>query len=279
MPSKQRKHLGRYNPDARDLFPDSKDISDKDCEEASHAIYMDFGNYTIGHLVPGRGNCMSMNHLGYKEIRRKIEWRITNLGYKAKDFEAIDRWIGEDNWRRSSNSEAKVDRYGKKYSWIAYFEMYGLLQQRGLLCSANLQKTERCSDCDIDPSFPEPARKWKPALQFCFPCSVYGSETVSWVRDGPTPDYTHLLRPDIVDGIHGPWVLLDGFIQESSETDRRDIFTFLRGLLVSANDLKESPERISTQNISRERCNSTCVGRSLHIRWRNSMVTSSSVHT
>ncbi len=55
VPSKQRKHLGRYNPDARDLFPDSKDISDKDCEEASHAIYMDFGNYTIGHLVPGRG--------------------------------------------------------------------------------------------------------------------------------------------------------------------------------------------------------------------------------
>ncbi len=65
-------------------------------------------------------------------------------------------------------------------------------------------------------------------------------KTFSWVRDGPTPDYTHLLHPDIVDGIHGPWVLLDGFIQESSETDRRDIFTFLRGLLVSANDLKRA---------------------------------------
>jgi hypothetical protein len=51
-------------------------------------------------------------------------WRVKDLGYSSKLFEKIDEFIGRGGW--DSSSSAKVDRYGKKYSWIAYFELYGV---------------------------------------------------------------------------------------------------------------------------------------------------------
>ena len=211
----------------RSPFPNDRSIKEADCEAVRDAIHMDFGNYTIGHLVRDRGN-YDMNHHGYKKIKRKIEWRIANLGYRSNDFKVIDRIIGTDNWNRDSSSQGKVDRYGKKYSWIAYFEMYGYLQQKGLLPHG--RQSERCSDCDIDPSFPDPPKKWLPQLKPLFTMSY--EDPVRWIKEGPAPDYVDLLQPRSVDGIDGPWVLLNGFINESSNSDPRELFTFLRGLFI-----------------------------------------------
>jgi hypothetical protein len=217
----------------RNPFPRDKTVKETDCEAVRDAIHMDFGNYTIGHLVRDRGN-YDMDHLGYKEIRRKIEWRIANLGYRSNDFQVIDRIIGSDNWNRNSSSEGKVDRYGKKYSWIAYFEMYGYLQKKGLLPHG--WQSERCSDCDIDPSFPDSPQQWLPELRPLF--TIPYEDPVRWIKDGPVPDYADLLQPRSVSGIDGPWVLLNGFINESSNSDPREIFTFLRGLFIPVKALQ-----------------------------------------
>ena len=209
-------------------FTDVAQISDADVVPAKSAIRMDFHNYTIGRLIEGRRN-YDDSHPLYKDVLKQIEYRLMELGYSPEKFDDIDKSIEQDRWHYRPNSESKTDRYGKKYSWIAYFEMYGIHETRDLL--DEWRKDERTSDTDIDPSFPEPAKFWILHIN-----TLFSDETKSprqWLVYGPTPDYSHLLDelPE-VDGQVGPWTLLDGYISEySAEYDQR-IFTFLRGLLV-----------------------------------------------
>lgn len=208
-------------------FPRADEIEDDEVAEAKDAIHMDFGNYTIGTLIPDRGN-YDFNYPTYREVRRQIEYRIVQLGYSSDRFGEIDRAIGELSWRGGIRRAPKVDRYGKKYSWIAFFEMYGLRLDEGSL--PEWEPGERPSDADIDPSFPEPARVWQPSLPDLFAGTP--TEPRAWITNGPSPDYEHLLNIEEIDGRRGPWVLLNGFIEQSSRDDERRVFTFLRGLLV-----------------------------------------------
>lgn len=199
-------------------------ITEDEVEATKGAIHMDFGNYTIGRLIPSRGN-YQMEHPEYREVRRQIEGRMYELGYSSERFSEVDRRIGEISWRVRGGNE--TDRYGKKYSWIAYFEMYGLRAAQGLLDDYRIH--ERTSDCDIDPSFPSEPPTWRPSLPNVFhrtPTSVEG-----WIRRGPIPNYEHLFRPADVDGVAGPWVLLDGFVRQAGSFDR-EVFSFLRSILV-----------------------------------------------
>jgi hypothetical protein len=184
---------------------------------------MDFGNYTLGRLIPDRANYQS-NHAEYQAVRKQILWRVKDLGYSAELFEEIDQTIGRAYWRERDGK--KVDRYGKKYSWIAYFEMYGQRSDQGKIDED--RTLERASDCDIDPSFPTEPLTWNPPLPDVFENSP--KEMEAWLRSGIVPDYKSLLRRDDVDGIHGPWVLLDGFVLR--QTGQREVFTFLRGVMI-----------------------------------------------
>jgi hypothetical protein len=197
--------------------------------DAKGAIRMDFGNYTIGGLIPGRSN-YDDRHPTYQEVRRQIEARIIELGYSSSRFKNIDSAIAEDAWRTTRRRQSRIDRYGKKYSWIAYFEMDGLRDDQGAL--PKWHAAERTSDVDIDPSFPQAPRTWMPALPDLFvesPC-----EHQAWIANGPTPDYDHLLNPTQVDGQPGAWALLEGYIEQSATNDDRHVFTFLRGVFVDS---------------------------------------------
>jgi hypothetical protein len=76
-------------------------------------------------------------------------------------FKEIDREIHRYNWGLGRAADGgKIDRYGKKYSWIALYELAGFRQDNNLL-------PERYSDepriryADIDPSFPDPAQGYE----------------------------------------------------------------------------------------------------------------------
>ena len=135
----------------------------------------------------------------------------------------------------SRGDKANIERYGKKYSWIAFFEMYGLRLSRGLI--PKWDDHDRPSDTDIDPSFPLPPRDWLPELDD--PLSRGPKDVVDWVSRGPIPDYGGILKLDEIDRIPGPWVLLDGFIEQRREDDDRSVFTFLRSLLASSRELRQ----------------------------------------
>jgi hypothetical protein len=208
-------------------FPPAAEIENSEVAGANQAIHMDFGNYTMGRLIPNRHN-YDYENTTYCDVRRQIEHRIVELGYSPERFAAADKMIGEDSWRSERRGVPKTDRYGKKYSWIAFFEMYGLRQDQETL--AEWRAGERTSDADIDPSFPEPAKIWTPSLPDLFATSPIKPR--AWLAAGPTPDYQELLHLEVVDGQIGPWVLLNGYVEQSAKDDPRRVFSFLRGLLV-----------------------------------------------
>lgn len=238
--AKYVKYIRQPFPGVPDPFPKAEGIREEDCKDAEHAIQMDFGNYTIGHLVADRPN-YDMGHAGYKEIRRRIEWRICNLGYRWDDFKQIEQSIGRESFWRDRSEQGKVDRYGKKYGWIAYFEMHGLLQSQRKL--PDYRQQERVSDCDIDPSFPISPPEWKPVLPDLF--TKTPNDALGWIRQGPAPDYGHLLEIKEFGSSEDSWILLDGFIRESDKDTRREHFSFLKGLIVGNADIVDLEKRLA----------------------------------
>lgn len=127
----------------------------EDKDPIGYPIHMDFENYTLGSLVRDRGN-YDYKHPDYKRVVANIYWRIYDIGYRQEIFEDTDKQIANIPFYRRDDNDKKIDRYGKKYSWIAYFELYSLLLDQGQLLDydGNID-LDRDSEIDIDPSFPE----------------------------------------------------------------------------------------------------------------------------
>lgn len=193
------------------------------------AIRMDFGNYTIGRLIPDRRNYDDSNP-EYQRVLPAIVSRMLMLGYDPEQLEAVDRQMNSSS--RIGGDKHKVDRYGKKYGWIAYFEMWGVRYAQGLLSE---RRSARPSDADIDPTFPLEATSIELPLPELF--SDQPTATGEWVVRGPQPDYRGILEIEEIDGLSGPWVLLDGFLEQNAPSDDRQVFTFLRGVLVDSGEV------------------------------------------
>jgi hypothetical protein len=210
------------------VFLPPAEITDADIAEAKGAMHMDFENYTLGRLVRNRSN-YDFDNLTYKEVRRQIEHRIVKLGYSSARFGKIDKMIASEGWRAESRGGGKTDRYGKKYSWIAFFEMYAIRFNGGEI--SEWHNTMRPSDVDLDPSFPEAPRTFQPPLADLF--SRAPTEPRKWLSEGPTPNYEDFLCLREIDGEAGPWVMLQGYVEQTAPADRRRVFTFFRGVLVN----------------------------------------------
>lgn len=208
-------------------------------EAIGHAIQMDFGNYTMGRLIPDRANYDDKN-LEYVKVRAKIERRIFDLGYRKERFELLERDIGHSSSR--SHEANKVDRYGKKYSWIAYFEMWG--ERESARALPDWRRGERTSDCDVDPSFPKQPPEWNPEFPDLFGDPTTSTE--SWVGGGFTPQWDPLLVVPTINGLHGEWVLLDGYACGADEGSDRELFAFLRGLFVARRDVRRLQSEFMT---------------------------------
>ncbi len=195
------------------------------------AITMDFGNYTFGRLIPHRSN-YDYNNPDYVAARKAIVARMIDLGYDPDRFQPFDQNM--TSYSRLGNEKKKVDRYGKKYGWIAFFEMWGWRADNNLL--PDWRNERRASDADIDPAFPGKAKSWIPALPDLFTDSP--NKVADWILDGPTPNYSSLLEPSEVDNVEGNWVLINGYVEETATADYRNVFTFLRGVFVNKENIK-----------------------------------------
>ncbi|MCW3096200.1 MAG: hypothetical protein JWL77_1818 [Chthonomonadaceae bacterium] len=201
----------------------------KNCYEGP--LGFDFRNYTLGRLVQGRSP-YDDKHRGYQTVKANILWRIYELGYTREAFESIDQQIaGSDRSGRMADG-SKTERYGKKYAWIAYFELAGFRKDRGLLKE---HYTDRLPDVDIDPSFPDRAEEGD-----IYEPDLLGNRNLSieeWLDDKTIPPLSTYFVAQEINSNPGPWVLLHGLVrQEESATDRK-VFAFLTGLFCKASEV------------------------------------------
>lgn len=213
-------------------FPESRRISPSTIKKVTSAIHMDFGNYTLGRLIKGRSN-YDFDNPTYKAVRRKIEWRMAQLGYSSEKFKAADSAIARSQ-SHGRGDKARVNRYGKKYAWIAYFEMYGLRQAEGLI-----DQYDRASDCDVDPSFPIEEQISMPPMTAFFSRKRLPKQHLKWLKSGPAPDYSALLRRTEIDGKAGPWRLICGFVNEADKESLHQIWAHIHVFLISDEQLDD----------------------------------------
>lgn len=230
LPKTARRNVAAPFPNVPSTFV-SGGIPDPAVKEAiGHAIQMDFGNYTMGRLIPSRSNYDDKKP-DYVQVRAKIERRMFDLGYRAERFKEADIEIGKTSW--NARDQEKVDRYGKKYSWIAYFEMWGEREAARKL--PDWRPGERTSDCGVDPSFPKRPPDWAPPIPDLF--GAPGVNTEAWVEGGFTPKWDPLLVVPEINGKAGEWVLVEGFVRGADESHDRELFAFLRGAFIARRDV------------------------------------------
>ncbi len=210
-------------------------------DEKEHTRYnspfrMDFENYTIGRLIKDRSNYDS-SHEGYKIVRGNILWRINELGWSNDQFENVEKSIASrsDNYSRISRS--RVERYGKKYSWIAYYEIAGQLSDNGRL---DYWDDEYRFTTDIDPFFPNEIENSE--LGFHEFLSDDSIKTKGWILENEHPDLSNILEIN-EDG--QDWVLLDGFISEESKKLDRNFFCSVNTAFIANQEFELFQEYIA----------------------------------
>lgn len=206
-------------------------ITDDDVADGESTMHMDFENYTMGRLVDDRQN-YDMSNPTYVAIRRQIADRIGRLGYRREDFEEADRLIAR--FADRGRDGARTDRYGKKYSWIAYFEMFGIRSRSGLLRDYPHMEP-RSTDVDVDPSFPPEPPQWAAPVPDVFATSPLKRK--AWLRDGDIPDLPSIVKLGEVGGHRGKWILIDG-VHRDSAGDGREVQAWFTSAFIPSRGLE-----------------------------------------
>ncbi|NVM55358.1 MAG: hypothetical protein HWN66_16750 [Candidatus Helarchaeota archaeon] len=213
-----------------------KDRNEHEYREGNYPFGTDFDNYTVGRLLPNRQN-YDFKNPEYIKVKSNMWWRIYSLGYSLDKFGDIDKEIAGYSFYRFGRAvnEGKVDKYGKKYCWIAFYEIAGYRKDKGLLEGRLTKLGERFSDTDIDPSFPEKPQEVKIIEKDYLKGDP--KDLAKWIEKGPTPDVSVYLILTKINNMVGPWVLLDGAISQKNYKIKRSVFIFPRGFLIKEKNI------------------------------------------
>ncbi|MFM9582504.1 NACHT domain-containing protein [Streptomyces caniscabiei] len=207
--------------------------------ECDRTMGMDFENYVIGAAINDRGN-YDYTHPDFRQARAEVRARVWELGWRSEEFGSLDEGIAMSAERRYSSSR-KVERYGKKYSWIAYHEMVGRLVDAGR-APAPFGDPERLMP-DIDPGFPDKP----PAAPVPLPpwASAESRDHQAWVTSGSVEVPDHLWSPAEIHGVDDGWLLAEGYL--AHEHDGRTVFGFFRTLLLAPEDAERARQFATEQ--------------------------------
>ncbi|WP_157260845.1 NACHT domain-containing protein [Patulibacter minatonensis] len=195
-------------------------------EEVQRAFGMDFENYTVGGLYDDRSNYDS-THEAYRAGLAAIRGRIWDLGWRDDRLGGIDRSIAESQWRGGrADHPDRVDRYGKKYGWIAYYELAGRLDDARVLTKDSAEHI-----VDLDPSFPDKP----PPLPVEIPRWARATPVrlSDWVRRGIVTVPDELLAPAELAGTDGPWVAVNVVLRDLNNIAGRRAWGVVEALLVT----------------------------------------------
>jgi len=176
---------------------------------------MDFENYTIGRLIRDRRN-YDDEHPEYQDARAKILWRVHDLGWSDNKFKDVESRVGSGRYH-SRGDRAKVERYGKKYSWIAYYELAGELDRAG-----KLEKYHTRFDADIDPFFPKPIKEGVKTSSINLGDSSIPTE--DWISIVDTPYIEKLIATGKSTKKKTSWIVLKSSVTEESKRLDRNFY-------------------------------------------------------
>ena len=209
-------------------------------EEGFPPIQMDFEDYTLRGLIKSDNK----NPNEHKNILANVYWRIYELKFTNERFGDIDGLIAKANFHYGRSGDGrKTDRYGKKYSWIAYFELAGFRQDQGIL--PDFYDHGRCIETDIDPSFPDKHREYNLVREDFL--GDREASTEQWILKTPHPDLTPYLNVDQLWDEQGSWVLLHGRLGQEDKQDRRKMSAWMQGLIVKSENVDEIVEILKRQ--------------------------------
>ncbi|MCP4405574.1 MAG: hypothetical protein GY801_50755 [bacterium] len=182
-------------------------------------IHGDFAKYVIGYgLVYGDSKEASSVKKGVSAIF----WRMKQLGYSEELFEHLDKEIRE-NVSRSYNVDESgyVERYGKKYAWIAFFESYGY----SILRDPDEPEDDtdfRTSHVNLDPTFPQKPLK----IQLITECFLPDAQEdiQAWItqeRDNYLESYYHIQSSALFMDDRHEWVLLYASLEQQGDEGAR----------------------------------------------------------
>lgn len=180
-------------------------------------IHLDFAKYVIGSLASRRYSRKEKNTPTLKECLAMIIWRMKELGYSKDVFDEIDKEIAKSRDYYRFDNTMSTERYGKKYSWIAYFEFFGHFVLTKMI-RTEISHGYRVSSVDIDPTFP--ARPFKTQLvSDCF-VPAFDESIQEWV----TKDtggylgnyYCHVFKDE-----KQPWILLSAYLDQTGRGDTK----------------------------------------------------------
>jgi len=182
-------------------------------------VHMDFAKYIIGSLASRGYLSEEKNTPTLKECLAMVIWRIKDLGYSEDLFGDIDKEIATSrsgNYGRFDN-RSSTERYGKKYSWIAYFELYGYFMLHKLI-TAEYGNRFRVHSVDIDPTYP--AKPFKTQLvNACFLPEEDGA-IQDWITKDTGPYLTDFYLRSFPDS-EDDWVMLRGYLEQAGRGKTR----------------------------------------------------------
>lgn len=203
--------------------------------EGNDPLGMDWENYTMGSLARGRST-YNFSHPDFVQVKEQILWRIHDLGYSLARFGEIDKDLARRRWSYRGDSGSDPDRYGKKYAWIAFYELSGFRHDHGMIERKPWRDFEPHPDeIDIDPSFPD-----EPIVQRIIKEDLLGTKhrnATLWVKKGPSPLLSGYFLHAAFSGEKGPWILAHaGHFRHSKEV-RRTGFARIRAFFLRDADL------------------------------------------
>ena len=209
-------------------------------EEGFSPIQMDFENYTLRGLIKSDNK----NPNEHKNILANVYWRLYELKFTNERFGDIDGLIVQANFHYGRSGDGrKTDRYGKKYSWIAYFELAGFRQDQGNL--PDFYDNGRCIEADIDPSFPDKHREHNLVREDFL--DDRETSTAQWVLKTPHPDLTPYLNVDQLWDQQSSWVLLHGYLGQEDKSASRKMSAWMQGLIVKPENVDEIVDILNRQ--------------------------------
>lgn len=163
--------------------------------------------------------------------------RVWELGWRSALLGDVDRSIAESRTR--FRRERKTERYGKKYGWIAFYELIGRLADAGRIRDRWVGGGRNVSP-DIDPSFPQEPPAVPLALPEWAPAGSVNDE--EWLRSGTVQVPDSLWSPDQLDDAPA-WLLVEGFLEH--RRDGRRVWGFFRTVLLEEPDLEPAVQQIA----------------------------------